>query len=97
MSHFEPMDFDCLTPLGPARCKGVWVEGDVTEWLTDINATREPWWWRNPDFRFGATVSDGSGSPSPFRHPNVCLQRQIKRYQDNGWLPRPDSRQGASS
>jgi hypothetical protein len=86
--HFEPMDFDCITPLGPARCKGMWIDGDVTEWLTDINATREPWWWRNPDFRFGATVTDGSCAPSPFRHPNVGLHKHIERYRDNGWLPR---------
>lgn len=85
---FTPMDFDCVTPLGPARCKGMWIEGDVTEWLTDITATREPWWWRNEDFRFGATVTDGSRPPSPFRPANDRLLRHIKRYQENGWLPR---------
>lgn len=85
-SIFVPMDFDCMTPLGPARCKGMLVYEDVTEWLTDIDATREPWWWRNPDFRFGATVSDRSGPPSPFNEPNEGLQNQIDRYKRNGWL-----------
>ena len=84
---FYPMDFDCITPLGPARCKGMYIEGDVTEWLTDINTTREPWWWRNHDFRFGSMVTDGSKeSPSPFSTPNAKLKKQIDRYKKNGWL-----------
>jgi len=65
----------------------MWVEGDVTEWLTDIDTTREAWWWRNPDFRFGATVSDRTVTPSPFGSPNEQLARQIERYRVNGWLP----------
>lgn len=84
--RFVHMDFDCLTPLGPARCKGMWVEGDNTEWLTDIYATREPWWWRNPDFRFGSTITAGDGQPSSFRHPGKKLQKEIDRYLANGWL-----------
>jgi hypothetical protein len=83
---FEKMDFDCITPLGPARCKGMLVYEDVTEWLTDINTTREVWWWRNPDFRFSSMVTDGSREPSPFGKPNPKLQRQIDRYKKNGWL-----------
>lgn len=85
---FYPMDFDCITPLGPARCKGmlVSIDSDITEWLTDIDSTREAWWWRNPDFRFGSTVTDGSGVPSPFGKPNSDLQKQIDRYKQNGWL-----------
>lgn len=84
---FTPMDFDCVTPLGPARCRGMWTEGDITEWLCDIDATREPWWFRNPDFRFGASVSDRGGKPSPFGEPTPQLERQIARYRENGWLP----------
>jgi hypothetical protein len=86
MGDFFPMDFHCLTPLGPARCRGMWREGDVVEWLTDIDSTREPWWWRTPDFRFGSCVTDRGGEPSPFGEPNVDLVRQIERYRKNGWL-----------
>lgn len=83
---FVPMDFDCLTPLGPARCRGMLVYGDVTEWLTDIDMTREAWWWRNPDFRFGSSVSGREGGPSSFGPPNEKLSQQIERYRKNGWL-----------
>lgn len=86
---FVPMDFDCITPLGPARCRGMWVAGDVTEWLCDIDATREPWWFANQDFRFGACVTDRGGAPSPFGEPNEELARQIERYRKNGWLSQP--------
>jgi hypothetical protein len=84
--HFVEMDFDCMTPLGPARCKGMWLENDVTEWLCDIDRTREPWWFRNPDFRFGSTTSGREGPPSPFDAPNEPLARQIERYRKNGWI-----------
>ena|ERR1700752_69174 len=88
---FIPMDFTCVTPLGPARCIGMFrtphADGDVTEWLCDIDATREPWWFRNPDFRFGSSVTDQGGGPSPFSAPTEQLARQIERYRVNGWLP----------
>jgi hypothetical protein len=84
---FVHMDFDCITPLGPARCRGMWVAGDVTEWLTDIDATREAWWFRNQDFRFASCVTDRGHEPSQFGEPNANLARQIERYRKNGWLP----------
>jgi hypothetical protein len=83
---FYNMDFDCITPLGPARCKGMSIEGDITFWLTDINSTREPWWWLNEDFRFASTVSDRTREPSPFGKPSSKLAKQIQRYKENGWL-----------
>lgn len=79
-------DFDCLTPLGDGVCKGFWVEGDVTEWLVDIKKTGEPWWFRNEDFRFGATVTNRRDKVSPFNKPNQKLAKQIERYKKNGWL-----------
>jgi hypothetical protein len=87
MILFTSLDqFDCLTPLGPARCIGFLVDGDITEWLCDIHRTREPWWFRNEHFRFGQTVTNGGPEPSPFTRANGKLARQIKRYKDNGWL-----------
>lgn len=81
------MDFDCITPLGEARCRGMFIDGDKTEWLTDIYTSREPWWWSNPNFRFGANVTDANGPPSPFCKPGRKLARQIERYKKSGWLP----------
>lgn len=83
---FVHMDFDCITPLGPARCRGMWVEGDATNWLTEIKATHEPWWWNNADFRFAPNVTDGGGPASPFGQPSHRLAPHIERYKKNSWL-----------
>lgn len=83
---FEKMDFDCITPLGPARCRGMLVYEDVTEWLCDIKSTREPWWFRNPEFRFGSSVTDGNEEPSPFGEFSKKTVAQVERYRKNGWL-----------
>lgn len=79
--------FDCITPLGPAVCRGIIDEGESVEWVTFIKATGEPWFWRNPQFRIAPDITAGRSFVSPFAEPDTKLAQQIKRYKDNGWLP----------
>ena len=78
--------FQCITPLGPAICIGVIDETDDVEWVTFINATGEPWYWRNPEFRLAPCITAGRSSVSPFPPPSEKLAKEIKRYRDNDWL-----------
>jgi hypothetical protein len=84
-----PLDpFPVTTPLGPAVCIGIISNLDDVEWVTFIDSTQEPWFWRNPYIRRRRNVTNCLMTVSPFCNINVALQAQIDRYKANGWLPR---------
>jgi hypothetical protein len=79
--------FPVITPLGPATCIGIVSNLDDTEWVTFIESTQEPWFWRNPYIRRRRNVSNCYMTTSPFSNINEVLGKQIERYKNNGWLP----------
>lgn len=82
-----PLDhFPVITPLGAATCIGVCANQDDVEWVTFINSTGEPWFWRNPYIRMRPNVTNGFGKNSPFEKLNEHVLKQIERYKVNGWL-----------
>lgn len=83
-----PLDhFPVITPLGPATCIGVVSNMDDVEWVTFIESTQEPWFWRNPYIRRRRNVTNCLMDTSPFSNINPALLQQIERYKRNGWLP----------
>jgi hypothetical protein len=83
-----PLDhFPVITPLGPATCVGIVSNLDDVEWVTFIDSTQEPWFWRNPYIRRRRNVTNCLMTTSPFSNINPVLQAQIDRYKRSGWLP----------
>lgn len=80
--------FPVITPLGPATCVGIISDLDDVEWVTFIEATQEPWFWRNPYIRRRRNVTNCLMETSPFSNINPVLAKQIERYKANGWLPK---------
>lgn len=79
--------FPVITPLGPATCIGIISDADDVEWVTFIESTQEPWFWRNPYIRRRRNVTNCLMETSAFSNINPVLQKQIDRYKKSGWLP----------
>ena len=78
--------FDCLTPLGPARCVAFVWDSDDPEWICRIDRTGEIFNFGNNEFRMSASVTNGYPDVSPFDNLNGKTFRQIERYKRSGWL-----------
>jgi hypothetical protein len=78
-----------LTPLGAGLAYLYEGEGrSGVEWLVFIKRTGEPWFFRNPHVRLMTDTTEGIGPVSQFTEIGPLLEKQIARYQANGWLDR---------
>lgn len=76
-----------ITPLGPGLAYIYEGEGrSGIEWLVFIKRTGEPWFFRNPHIRLADDLTENIGPSSQFTNLGLGLERQVKRYRENGWL-----------
>ena len=75
-----------LTPLGAGLAYFMEDGRSGVEWLVFIKRTGEPWFFRNPHIRLMTDTTEGIGPISPFTEISPLIEKQIKRYRENGWL-----------
>lgn len=80
--------FAVWTPLGRGLVYAWDADPDDTQWLTFINSTGEPFWWRNKMVRREASVTNAYPQVTGFMGVNIETKKHIERYKATGALPR---------